>query len=364
MIGARLKLARDAAGLSLRALEDAIGGRVTAQAIGRYENGQMMPGSDTLLALARALQVSPEYLLSTRDIVLSGVDFRKSPAASARDEKTVAAQVIDRLERYLGIESLLPQAQRRWAPAEHELFVVNDPAAAEDAANRVRERWALGTDPIASMVDLLEEQGIKVIALDLPDAVSGSKAFARDGDGETVAVIVVNRRHNGERQRFTLAHELAHLLLQPGPELATDDARCEKAADWFAGALLAPADAMRRRLGAARTTISLGEIIEQMQFFGMSCAGIAVRCRQLDILGKTAFGRLWGQLRARGLDGSGATEPIAPATLAPETPRRMERLCLHAVSEGAVSEARAAEILGISVRQLDALLTPGGGPPP
>lgn len=63
MIGKRLKLAREAAGLSLRAMEEAIRGKVSAQAIGKYENDQMMPGSDVLLALARALKVSPEYLL-------------------------------------------------------------------------------------------------------------------------------------------------------------------------------------------------------------------------------------------------------------------------------------------------------------
>ena len=74
---------------------------MSAQAIGKYENDHMMPGSDVLLALARALKVSPEYLLSSRDIALSGVDFRKEPAAGVREEKAVEAVVIDHLERYL-----------------------------------------------------------------------------------------------------------------------------------------------------------------------------------------------------------------------------------------------------------------------
>ncbi len=66
MIGNRLKRARAAQGLSLRDLEAALEGHVSAQAIGKYERDEMMPGSAVLLALAKSLNVTPEYLLSER----------------------------------------------------------------------------------------------------------------------------------------------------------------------------------------------------------------------------------------------------------------------------------------------------------
>jgi Zn-dependent peptidase ImmA (M78 family)/transcriptional regulator with XRE-family HTH domain len=348
-------LAREAAGLSLRALEDAIRGLVSAQAIGKYENNLMMPGSGVLLALARALRVSPEYLLSSRQISLSGVDFRKEPSAGVKAEKAVAAMVIDQLERYLTIESLLPHARRDWVAVDHGDFPVEVLDDAEKAADQLRELWKLGVDPVASMVDLLEEKGIKVVALDLPLEVSGSKALARADQAGDVAVIVVNKNHNGERQRFTLAHELAHLILRPSGALIDDEASLEKASDRFAGAFLVPAVSLIERLGAARTSISLGEIYEQKSFYGVSCSSVVVRCKQLGILGQAAWGKLWGVLKKNGLVGKDAKEP---RPLAPEVPRRMERLCLHAISEGAVSESKAAEILGISVRKLDDLLVP------
>lgn len=65
MIGSRLKLARAAAGVSLRALEARLGGLVTAQAIGKYERDAMMPSSPVLIALAAALDVTEEHLLNT-----------------------------------------------------------------------------------------------------------------------------------------------------------------------------------------------------------------------------------------------------------------------------------------------------------
>ncbi len=77
MIGHRLKIARAAAGLSLRGLADAMAGLVTAQAIGKYERDEDMPGSRVLIALAEALGVTEDYLLSEDEIALEGVDFRK-----------------------------------------------------------------------------------------------------------------------------------------------------------------------------------------------------------------------------------------------------------------------------------------------
>ena len=82
MIGQRLKLARSASGLSLRDLESAIGNLVTAQAIGKYERNEDMPSSGVLSALARALNVSEDYLIATDDMVLDGVEFRKKGIAS------------------------------------------------------------------------------------------------------------------------------------------------------------------------------------------------------------------------------------------------------------------------------------------
>ena len=74
MIGNRIKLARGAAGLSLRALESRIGGRVTAHAIGNYERNESVPSSGVLIALAKALGVSVEYLTSDQDLVLEAVE--------------------------------------------------------------------------------------------------------------------------------------------------------------------------------------------------------------------------------------------------------------------------------------------------
>ena len=60
--------------------------------------------------------------------------------------------------------------------------------------NDVRKEWQLGIDPIPNMTSLLEDRGIKVLILPLPDGVSGLTASVRrPAHRLAVPVIVVNQ---------------------------------------------------------------------------------------------------------------------------------------------------------------------------
>lgn len=347
MIGNRLKRAREALGLSLRDLEARIRGQVSAQAIGKYERDEMMPSSPVLLAMAQALNVSPEYLLSQCEIELSGIDFRKSPHASTKEERAVEAAALDQIERYLELEELLPGSEQPWEFLEDEAFSISAVDDAENAADALRRLWELGIDPIPLMAELLEEKGVKVIALDLPEGVSGSNAIVQRPNLPDLPVIVVNQKHNGERQRFTLAHELAHLILRSSN---LSEELLEKAADRFAGAFLMAKEMMIRLLGEHRTSISLGELAQLKKIFKVSIASLVVRCAQLGVITKAAYGRLFSQIKGMGWNSPQSDEPVR---ICAEVPQRMERLCLRAVAEGAISEPKAAQLLRVSVRELD-----------
>ena len=351
MIGHRLKLARDAAGLSLRDLQERMGSLVTAQAIGKYERDEMMPSSSVLLALAKALNVSSEYLLSKRELSLSEIDFRKSPAAGSKEERAVEAMVMDCAERYLQLEELLPNAGGVWKVPVAKEFDIKAIEDAEGAAEKLRALWKLGISPISSMTELLEEKGIKVIAIDLPQQVSGSKAFAKQPNRDDAALIVVNSQHNGERQRFSLAHELAHLVLRFGGRLSNKHQ--EKAADRFAGAFLVAREMLCKLVGQSRHVIPMGELLALKRLFKVSIASLVVRCRQLNILTQVGYGRMWSALKAGGLVDIGSAEP---EQIPKEVPSRMQRLSLRAVAEGAISESKASELLRISRRELDHLM--------
>ena len=344
MIGSRLKLARSAAGLSLRALEGRIGGRVTAQAIGKYERNESMPGSGVLIALAEALGVSVDYLTSEQVMALEAVEFRKKSIARRREETFVQARVIDLLERYISVEQLLSLPSAEWdMPRQAPYPVVGDLSEVEQAAISLRTHWDLGRKPILSVVELLEECGVKVLALEL-SGIGGMTAYARRSGASVDAVIVVNCNDSGERQRFTLAHELGHLVLT-----ADGKVDVEKAAQRFAGAFLMPADTVRTEIGRSRTSIGWSELFNLKRVFGVSVQAIVYRCRDLGIINNALYTRLFRDISRFGWRSPPYPEP---ERISPERPSRFERLCSRALAENVISEAKAAELLGKSVREL------------
>ena len=114
MFGQRLKLARRRSGFSLRELSSRIGGLVSAQAIGKYERGEMMPGSSVVIALADALDVSVAYLLNPSAVALESVEFRKLASTRVKERAKVEATVLDHVDRYLQVEELLGIASSAW----------------------------------------------------------------------------------------------------------------------------------------------------------------------------------------------------------------------------------------------------------
>jgi len=173
MFGERLKLARKRAGLSLQGLAEAVDHAVSAQAIGRYERGEMLPGSSVALKLAQALGVTLSYLFSPSEIRLEGVEFRKTTATRARERAMVEAAVLDHVDRYLLIEDLLEIGSHEWDKPTGAPIPVSTLEEAEDAADQIRTAWNLGGDAIPHMTELLEEHGIKVLKLDFPLSVDG-----------------------------------------------------------------------------------------------------------------------------------------------------------------------------------------------
>src|SRR5437870_3733466 len=100
MADQRIKLARRKAGLSLRDLAEKMEGLVSAQAIGKYERGEMAPSSEVLIALSKALGVSIPYLLSPHGIELGKCEFRTKASTSAKDRARVETEVLEWVERY------------------------------------------------------------------------------------------------------------------------------------------------------------------------------------------------------------------------------------------------------------------------
>ena len=349
MIGQRLRLARTASGLTLRELAARMDRRVTAQAISLYERNASMPSSSVLMALAEALDVRVAYLVGRRQIDLKFVRFRTKGPTNKRLRAQLEAQVIHMLERYLTIEEVLGLPSVEWVkPCSAPYAVVRGLDEADRAAADLRRRWGLGVDPIPNLAELLEDRGVKVLATDLTAEIHGLMAEVHRPEGEPIPVIVVRRMKWGDRQRFTMAHELGHLLMKVNPRF-----NVEMAAHRFAGAFLMPQDTMRAALGNHRTSICLRELFDLKPVFGVSVQALTYRCRQLGIIGRKLFKRLTDEFTERGWSVPPFKEPLLVRS---EQASRFERLCLRALAEGAISDSKGAELLNVGIRDLDDLM--------
>ncbi len=352
MIADRVRLARSKSGLSLRGLSAAINGRVTARAIGKYERGESVPKSGDLVALSKALGVSVGFLMGAQDIEIQGVAFRTKTRATVRDRARVETEVLEWIERYLQIESVLElDRAHSQCPIKppREIARVSD---AEQLAANLRGEWHLGIDPISNMAELLEEKGLKVLTVTLPDRVSGLTCLVkRPGGRADSAVVIANDRFTLECRRFTLARELARRLLETETMSDRDE---EDAAGRFAGAFLMPREHLLREVGNHRNAMGYKELIELKHIYRVSGAALLVRLRQLNVISQSTLTYAY-QTVARGWRTKEPVE-IEPVDQRGqhERPTRFERLCYRALAEGLISLAKGAELLRTPLPQVEA----------
>lgn len=335
MFAERLKQARSAAGLSMRDLAEQVG--VSANMIKKYEHGDSMPSSAVLLQLGRALGVRSEYFFRPFVLKLGEVEYRKRSTAPQKILNRIKGEVLDQAERWYELKNLWPEF-----PLPSFAMPIGLPERIETLEHveafslHLRDAWSLGLDAIPKLIDLLESQGVLVIGVQQTESkIDGLQASIAGSP-----VIVVAADTPGDRQRFTLAHELGHLLLQGRLDPGLNE---EMACNRFAGAFLLPASTMQRMLGAQRRKLEMRELYLLKQEFGLSMAACLYRAKDLHIIEAS----LYQQLQRRfSMNGWRTLEPGEPYPQ--ENTTLFSQLVYRALGEGLIGDAKAAELLGIT----------------
>jgi Zn-dependent peptidase ImmA (M78 family)/DNA-binding XRE family transcriptional regulator len=330
-MGDRLKMARAKAGLSLRALAQRV--EVSPMAISKYERGLVVPGSAMLVKMANALQVKPDYFFRSTKVTLSSPSYRRKQSLSGKNQRMIMGEVQDWLERYMEVESLFFDQPPGFQTPENFPYRISSIQDAENAAEALRQAWGLGEDPIDNLSEVLEEKNLKV---GLVEGEEGFDALTLWFDHAKWPVIALKRDIPGDRQRFSLAHELAHnLLLCDGPF------KPERAADRFAGALLVPAKAAMWELGPQRRHLDYLELHSLKHKYGMSMQAWIYRAKDLNIISEHVAARHFQDFSQRGWRHQEPGDQLPS-----EEPGRMKRLVMQALAENQISRSRAGELLG------------------
>lgn len=345
MIGERLKRARAAAGLSMAELGERVG--VSANMIKKYEHDESMPGFETFWKLSQALQVPRGYLMRSVELELGDIEYRKRANVPKRVTRRIEADALEQAECWKELADLWPELPApifRAAPAAVRGLPrkIDDLDQVEQAAERVREYWELGFEPIPDLAALLENHGILVVVteVDTEDRFDGLQATVA---GQPLIVIAAD--WPGDRQRFTLAHELGHLLLRGRIRSRALDE--EKACSRFAGAFLLPAAAARGRLGERRAKLTQAELLRLKRDYGLSMAGCVYRAADFGIIDAAYRRELFRMFSARGWR---RKEP--GAAYPPERTVRFRDLVGQAFDRALISESKAAELLNCRIVDL------------
>ncbi len=333
----RLKSAREMRGLSMAKLSAAMDNMVTPQAIYKYENGKMLPGSPLLIALSKALNVSPDYFFRPYSVNISGIKFRKKTSLTVRDRKTIEETTMDQLERYIEIENICGYNNE---PLVSKGLV--EISSEEDVFNFVlkfRKDAKLGMEQIPDVISFLQSLGIVVLEVGALEAFDGLCGFS-----DNIPVIVINVNFTPERKRFTALHELGHLVMNFSEEL--DEKQVESLCNLFASEMLLPTAIFKERFSQFFSNrISFQDLAEIQIEYGISIDAIMYKARKSNLISDNKYKDYHIMKNSR----SAFRKYTEASRIFDERSDKFERMVYQAFNRELISTSKAASLLNTSV---------------
>ena len=333
MIGKRIRLARQLAGLTQEGVATALnqaGISVTKAAISNYETGKREPSARVLLELAGLFGVRTDYFFYEPDVVVKWLAYRRRSTLAKTIKETLQGYAEDVAALHFELRSMLyPDVRAAFPPPQ----TASDMEGAETAAQRLRDEWGLHPlRPIENLTFTAESNGVIVVNWKKQTGrFDGLSGWLND----TVPITVVNTYRQVDRRRFSLAHELGHLLMRTSGDLS------EKLAHRFAAALLVPRKAALHELGRKRQRISLPELGTLKRRYGLSIQGWIYRAKDLDIISKAYADTLWPQINMLGWK---KEEPAEYAYVADEEPVLLSQMIQRGLKEQVVTGDRIRQV--------------------
>lgn len=297
----RLTQAREAEGMAKTVLAELVG--VTPAAIGQYESALAKPRAEVIRELSDALSVPPEFFVAGRPFGRldgSQAHFRSLRSTTARDR----AKAIAFIEQVWELTTFLERKVR--FPDLDLPKLGADELTPASAAHALRRHWNLGRKPVSHLVAVAETHGIIATLLSLSNNdVARVGAFSTSHLSRPVIVLTPERARDVYEYRFTVAHELGHILLHRNT--APGDRIQEREADQFAAEFLTPIEAVGNLLPR---TVDFALLINLSRHWGVSVNSLIFRMKELGIVSEASIRRGYQKLQAFRSQGLIPSEPV------------------------------------------------------
>lgn len=236
----RIKLARESRGFTQTSLAKDLS--FNQATLSKIEKGLYHVSEEMITEIASVLGYEREFFYKEHEVYpLKHFYFRKNLGTTVTNSKKIesiinifSSNIID-LTESVNIEVDLPYVDLDKEGLTPELLAI-----------QVRQYFNLPSGPIKNLVNILEKQGIVVHFLDFNKdlKISGVSFITPDG----IPLIIINNDMPNSRKRFTIAHELGHLLMHYKGSIIGEIRDLEKESDRFASEFLMPTREIRSNL--------------------------------------------------------------------------------------------------------------------
>jgi Zn-dependent peptidase ImmA (M78 family)/transcriptional regulator with XRE-family HTH domain len=293
---------------------------------------------------ARALDFPVEFFYQNEEQIGYGSSayyYRKKADLTAHDRKKIHGLVnLLRINVKQLLSSVDVESKRRLPK-----FNLDDYGGSpQKVAQALRAFWQLPDGPIKDVTKTIEAAGVLVLPCKFGTRAMDATSLWL---AEMPALIFVNEDLPGDRWRFTLCHELAHLVIHEVPCETMEDE-----ADNFAAEFLMPAAEMRPHFHRMQP-LRIPDLANLKSFWKVSIAALVERAHDLGFLTDNQRRHMYvvmSKLGYRSRDRASEPNPIPR-----EEPRSHKSLLrLHETDLG-YSREELAKLLKINLRELTAL---------
>lgn len=295
--GDLLRTARNARGWSQDRL--AKKARVPQGKLSKLENSLTDLTDDQLARLAGALEFPPSLFLQPDNVF--GLPISLHPMFRRR--ASVGNRELERLQAELNLHLLHIRRLLQSVTFEPELQLpaldVEDFETPQRIATLLRRTWCVPLGPFKNLLRWVERAGCFVVCGDFQSAIDGVTLKCPG----MPPCIFLNRSQSVDRLRYTLAHELGHIVMHQVPSNTMEDE-----ANIFAAELLMPEDQIRADLSGRHITLATLAALKPV--WRVSMQALLVRAKELGLINESRARYLWQQMSARGFR---TTEPVVLA---------------------------------------------------
>lgn len=338
--GKCIKLARESRGLSQSKLSDLIG--VTQATLSRFEKGVLIATIDVITKISQVLNYPISFFeKEIRTVGETSLFYRKRASMTVKDLSMLESKIsilsksIDELMESIDIPELrIPSVEPTFNNTPQEI------------AYKIRNYLGVPTGPVDNIVTLLEKNGVIVMFLDVDnmEKFDGLTMFTTN----QAPVIWINHNMPNDRKRFSLAHELGHLVMHLRSEdLEKPEEQKEIEANEFASEFLMPESLCKEDF----FNLKYKDLGLKKYYWKVSKAAIIYRAKELKCISEQTSKYLYVTL---GRYGERKNESVQVSIDTPKIINKM--LDLH-ISELNYSTEELSDIVGLMPNEINSELS-------